>query len=141
MEVEQRLSFDDISHQLGFSKTGLPMQFNKFRHMAGLTPWEKDHTSIFKDASAPHIVPNRLHWHQLAGVHSFARTVFTGEANPQACTGYLISDEVGLGKTAQLISMIAFLNQCITTQERKASHPQDFPPVLGKCQISCFQMF
>lgn len=139
MEAEQKLSFKEISHRLGFSKLGLPLQFNALRHTAGLTPWEKDHASLFDDKS-PEIVPNRLHWHQLAGVHSFARSVFDAEPNPKACTGYLISDEVGLGKTALVISIIAFLNQTIEVQERKRTRPQeilDLPPVFGRCWKSC----
>ena len=134
MEVEQKLSFNEISQRLGFSKMGLPLQFNTLRHTAGLTPWEKDHIYLFED-KGPEMVPNRLHWHQLAGVHSFARRVFTGESNPKGCTGYLISDEVGLGKTALVISIIAFLNQAIEVQERKKTRPQELlelPPVLGK---------
>lgn len=131
MEVEQKLSFNELSHRLAFSKAGLPLQFNTLRHTAGFTPWEKDRASLFNDKS-PEIIPNRLHWHQLAGVHSFARRVFTEESDPKACTGYLISDEVGLGKTALVISIIAFLNQIIEVQARKGSH-LDLPPVLGKC--------
>lgn len=143
MDVEQKMSPEEISHQLGFSKAGLPLQFNIHRHTAGLTAWEKDHASIFEHDS-PEIIPNRLHWHQLAGVHSFARAVFTPESNPEACTGFLISDEVGLGKTAQVISIIAYLNQSITLEERKRSETQevtDLPPILGKFWKSLCLLF
>lgn len=114
-----------LASRLGFIKNGLPHQFNPFRHRMGLTSWSNP--SDFEDASSKNLLPAALHWHQLAGVHSIIRHTFTAEAGEKKCSGMLICDEVGLGKTALVIATIAFLNQCLSS-ERKGL----LPPVLGE---------
>lgn len=123
MEEESKLDPDTLAHRLGFLKKRLPPQFMGFRHRSS-TAW--DNIDNFSDLNS--LQPLQLHWHQLSGVHSFARNTFTSKPSDTHCTGMLICDEVGLGKTALTISIIAFLSQCVLLQEKKA----ELPPVLGK---------
>ncbi|KAF9060068.1 hypothetical protein BDP27DRAFT_1430480 [Rhodocollybia butyracea] len=41
MEFEANLNVVDLAHRLGFRKDNLPLQFNRFRNIAGFTPWDK----------------------------------------------------------------------------------------------------
>jgi TATA-binding protein-associated factor len=132
MEQEKLLTPDVLTARIGFMRQQLPYQFNPLRHVSGLTAW--DHPELFAANPQPDcLVKNQLYWHQAAGVHSIARNVFSTTPNPNHCTGTLISDEVGLGKTALASSFMAFLNQCILLQGRK----QSLPPVLGEPFNSC----
>jgi hypothetical protein len=126
MEVECKLGPDVLAERLGFRKHQLPLQFNRYRHRS-VTAWEDP--NLFNANPVPDSLARlKLHWHQLAGVHSMVRNIFTPNANPLHCTGMLVSDEVGLGKTALAISFIAFLSQCALLQQRNA----ELPPIIRK---------
>lgn len=123
MEVESNMKLSTFTYQFGFP-TGLPAQFNAHRHRSGITPW--DDPTPFKEDPVPVCLDKlTLHWHQLAGVHSMIRSLFTKEKDATHTTGVLVGDEVGLGKTAQAITLIAFLNQSIL------GHNRHIPRVLG----------
>jgi len=80
-------------------------------------PW--DDQSIFnvsKNRIPSHLSILGLHWHQLAGIHSIVCTIFIATEDLSHPCGVLIGDEVGLGKTAQAIGVIAFLNMVIFLQ-------------------------
>jgi hypothetical protein len=125
IEVEQSLDPTSLAASLGFTRQRLPFQYNELRHVSGLTPWSD--RALFDAKPIPNsLIRNELHWHQLGAVHSIVRNIFTSAPDPTHCAGVLICDEVGLGKTAQAISVIAFLNQCIFLQGRG----MDVPPVL-----------
>lgn len=127
MEVEEKLNPEVLSNRIGF-RNGLAHQFNRHRHKAGLSIW--DYPPLFREIGSedPNFSPLRLHWHQLAGVHSVARNIFSQTPRQPHFTGMLIADEVGLGKTLLALSIIGFLNQVFSLQERKL----DLPPVLRK---------
>ncbi|KAF9444080.1 hypothetical protein P691DRAFT_678274 [Macrolepiota fuliginosa MF-IS2] len=127
MEAEKNLSFDKLALRLGF-KTGLPPLFNTLRHRSsGISPWEDE--NLF-NANVPHpdLIPMALHWHQLAGTHSMVRSLFTAAKDGAHTTGVLIADEVGLGKTAQSVTVIGFLNQVIWLQREG----RKLPPVVAE---------
>jgi hypothetical protein len=63
------------------------------------------------------------HWHQLAGAHAIIRKVFASESNKDACTGMLIADDVGLGKTCLATLVIAFLADAVLCQRKKRPGP------------------
>jgi hypothetical protein len=126
MEAEARLSPDTLAKNLGFIRQNLPYQFQPFRHKTGITAW--DQPASFNVTTRASLVEMKLHWHQLAGVHSIIRNTFTSKPKPDHCTGMLICDEVGLGKTALSIATIAFLNQAVILQEFN----EPLPPILSK---------
>lgn len=150
MEAEAKLDPGVLAKRLGFTKNNLPYQFNAVRYSSGTTPWDL-HVSSKKSSStrasassagasissahaavpSPHTSASssapfqklQLHWHQLAGIHSIVRNTFSRKADPDHCTGMLICDQVGLGKTALTISTIAFINQVIALQKKDKARP------------------
>jgi TATA-binding protein-associated factor len=137
IEIEASMSEDDLSSNLGFPQR-LPITFNTHRHGGGLSAW--DHPGIFDPAllaQNPDMEPIALHWHQLAGVHAIIRMLFTKDPTPRAC-GVLISDEVGLGKTFQAATTIAFLSDLKMRQNLRQTQPDltHNPPLIGKLSFN-----
>ncbi|KAF8871323.1 P-loop containing nucleoside triphosphate hydrolase protein [Infundibulicybe gibba] len=123
MEQESHMEPDILASRLGFQH-GLPIQFGSHRHPTGAANvW--DDPAVFE--SSPDLQPLKLHWHQLAGVHSIIRNTFTQLPDDIGCSGVLICDDVGLGKTALAITLIGFLNQYLRS-------PEQPPPILEHLQ-------
>jgi SNF2 family DNA or RNA helicase len=120
-EYEATLSRKTLASSLGFVKHSLPILFNNVRHRDGLTRWTSpDAFSYTPGGSIPDEIINLdLHWHQLAGVHAILRACFTEEPLPGHCTGILVADEVGLGKTYQSAAVIACLADAVIKQKEK----------------------
>lgn len=119
-EYEATKSRQVLANNLGFIEE-LPLLFNTTRHTAGLTRWTSfEAFQIEPGAPVPPEIRNlNLHWHQLAGIHSILRACFTSESRPTHCTGILVADEVGLGKTYQSAAVIACLADAVTKQKEK----------------------
>jgi TATA-binding protein-associated factor len=133
VEIEARINPDILANRLGFLKGRIPHQFNPHRHRKGLTAWDSPELFVDDDSPLPDsLTPIFLHWHQLVGVHSIVRNSFTKKPSSDHCTGTLICDEVGLGKTAQAIAMIAFMNQVVLLQQGG----QPLPPILRNYHYS-----
>ncbi|KAF5347354.1 hypothetical protein D9756_010005 [Leucocoprinus leucothites] len=126
MEDEAAMSSELLAQRLGFL-TGLPPQFNTHRHRAGISPWDSPETFAQEPIPAE-LSPLNLHWHQLAGTHSIIRSIFIQAKDAQHTKGVLVADNVGLGKTTQTITFIAFLNQAIYLQSTNRGPP----PVLAE---------
>lgn len=125
VEEESSMPPDTLAYRLGFVRQSLPHQFNTERHPSGVSLWQE---SSWK--SAKQLEKVKLHWHQLAGVHSVIRNSFSSkeDSDDASLSGMLISDEVGLGKTALAITVIAFLNQVLSLMAKG----ERLPPILGK---------
>ncbi|KAF5345577.1 hypothetical protein D9756_011032 [Leucocoprinus leucothites] len=124
MEVEGTMSSEVLAQRLGF-RTGIPPQFNTHRHRSGISPW--DNPKLFAQDPIPEELSSlNLHWHQLAGCHSIVRCIFIEAKDALHTKGVLVSDQVGLGKTTQTITLITFLNQGIFLQ----STNRPLPPIL-----------
>ncbi|KAG5719786.1 DNA repair protein rhp26 [Termitomyces sp. T112] len=125
MEVESSMNPAQLAIALGFT-SGLPPIFVRYRHHTGANIWDDPHLFNNLEADLHNGVLSKfsLHWHQLAGVHSIVRTIFTEEPSSSDTLGALIGDEVGLGKTAQAIALIAFLNVAISAQKNKRAVPK-----------------
>ncbi|KAJ3497670.1 hypothetical protein NLJ89_g10318 [Agrocybe chaxingu] len=116
VEVESAMTPEELAANLGFIN-GLPLLFNTHRHTGGLTPWTAP--DAFEEANMrdnPLFVPIALHWHQAAGVHAQIRMIFSKASSPGRCTGALVADEVGLGKTFQAAALIASLADMVLRQ-------------------------
>lgn len=124
VEFESSMTPDQLCFNLGF-KNGLPLLFNNLRHRNGLSPWtHSDHFDVEKNPSAKgNLEPLRLHWHQLAGVHAIVRMNFQPKPSDNSCSGALIADEVGLGKTFQASTIIVFLADLVMRQSQKLPLP------------------
>jgi len=126
--IEFGMSYGELNKNLGFRK-GLPFVFNTKRHSSGYTVWNPQHAPLFDSKrNDPLLEDIELHWHQSAGIHAIIRMVFTSEPSATHCTGVLLADEVGLGKTFQACAVIAFLGELAVRQEQK----YNLPPIIGK---------
>ena len=126
--IEFGMSYEELNSNLGFRK-GLPFVFNIKRHSSGYTAWNPQHAPLFDPKrNDPLLEDIKLHWHQSAGIHAMIRMIFTSEPSATHCTGVLLADEVGLGKTFQACAVIAFLGELAVRQEQKLN----LPPIIGK---------
>lgn len=137
IDIEGTLSPQEISKNLGFQQ-GLPLPFNTHRHRGGVSAWDRpdlfEPTSMAQD---PEMEPIVLHWHQLAGVHAIIRMLFTKEPSLGKVCGVLIADEVGLGKTFQAATVVAFLSD-LTFRQHMRKHKSQIipnPPLIGKSRL------
>jgi len=104
-------TIDELSNLLGFADAR-PVNWNNFRDKDNLVSgWDKDASANVRqklENGGPDMVPLRLLWHQLCGVAAIADRVWTEEKKPDV-HGVLLADDVGVGKTAQVMAFIAFL--------------------------------
>ncbi|KAF5347355.1 hypothetical protein D9756_010004 [Leucocoprinus leucothites] len=124
MEEEAHMTPLSLSNRLGL-KGGLLPLFNQYRHRSGISPWEDEDAFDFppNETIPLHLDRLRLHWHQLAGIHSIIRSIFTTKATEEHTTGVLIADEVGLGKTIQSVSVMGLLALIAVAIENQKSPP------------------
>ncbi|KAF9520456.1 hypothetical protein BS47DRAFT_1357316 [Hydnum rufescens UP504] len=89
-----------------------------FRHVDGQTEFNKGQEALFQHLDPSTLDPpypftsQRLQWHQLLGIVSAVCQVFSS-SDQASERGILLADEVGLGKTAQGLGLIAFLTQMV----------------------------
>jgi TATA-binding protein-associated factor len=125
MEEEAKMTPASLAISLGY-RTGIPPSFNTVRDRSGLSPWDNpdsfSHMNI--DVLPDNLTKLRLHWHQLAGNHSVLRSVLSQVPDTSRVLGILIADEVGLGKTAQAIAVMAFFMQAVFLQQTHRKLPR-----------------
>lgn len=130
MEEEAKMTSASLAISLGY-RTGIPPSFNAVRDKSGITPW--DHPASFsftdQDALPDNLTKLFLHWHQLAGNHSIMRSILSKVPDSSRVLGVLVADEVGLGKTAQAITVIAFFIQAVFLQQNR----RKLPRILSEC--------
>jgi hypothetical protein len=89
-----------------------------FRHADGHMEFDKGQEALFQHLDPftldlPHpFAAQCLKWHQLLGIVSAVHQVFSSSDQASEC-GILLADEIGLGKTAQGLGLIAFLTQMV----------------------------
>jgi hypothetical protein len=120
-----------LSQNLGF-QCNIPLFFNTHKHSGGSTPW--DSPELFQNTEGNEaLTRNELHWHQLSGVHGILRRLLS-KSPSRARPGFLVADEVGLGKTLQSLAILAWLTECVGRQ--KAGIP--LPPILSEWSKNIF---
>lgn len=131
VEAEASKTPEALALSLGFTLNHLPLLFKSHRHKSGLNSWDPMNDELFIPAAASHnadMEPISLHWHQLAGVHAIVRNNFSDQPESILPCGALVADEVGLGKTFQAATVIAFLADVVMRQ--KLGKP--LPPIIVK---------
>jgi hypothetical protein len=63
-----------------------------------------------------------LLWHQLCGVSEIVNRIWTAEQTPDV-HGVLLADDVGVGKTAQVMASIAFIQLVFQSEAHKHLRP------------------
>ncbi|KAH0583325.1 hypothetical protein H2248_011193 [Termitomyces sp. 'cryptogamus'] len=122
VEFEMLMPPETLARNLGFIR-GIPPAFHDKRHRLGINSW--DDREAFR--AQIQLLPLKLHWHQLAGVHAAVQKLWSHRGDDgDRPIGVLIADEVGLGKTTQAIALLAFFNLAISAQLTN----KPMPPIL-----------
>jgi len=114
-----------ITHDLEF-RNDLPILFNILRHIEGLNALRPEIHHLFKETKPKlqelYILPLFLHWHQVVGICTIICKVFSVQLT-QNVLGVLLADEVGLGKTFHISTVIVFLMELVQHQQKKLPLP------------------
>lgn len=118
----------DVTEDGLYTLLGLPAKtipfFNKFEDPDGLHDiWED--RAWFKN-NQQKCTELRPRWHQLIGMYKMLRNIFDNKPT-------LLMDEVGLGKTIQVVGVISLLASYFSAWENPTT-PQRFPGDFGKCK-------
>jgi hypothetical protein len=104
---------------------GRPVNWNAFcSESKAVTAWDQTDDAGKFEKGGVGMTELRLLWHQLVGVAAMADKAW----QTKAPFGILLADEVGVGKTAQVMAFISFLqlvHQCEVNGQPR-------PPLLGK---------
>ncbi|PBK81614.1 hypothetical protein ARMGADRAFT_1039198 [Armillaria gallica] len=106
---------------------GRPDEFNDFLISTCIDFWEDP--DYLKKIPADGDQDNEkleLLWHQLSGITSMIQMFWTATVDGNGVLGALLADEVGLGKTAQIMSLLAFI---MATRHAQRSG-KEVPPVI-----------
>ena len=122
VENQMLMAPEVLARELGFVGW-IPPAFHDKRHPLGVNAWDQPQAFL----TGIQLLPMRLHWHQLVGVDAIVERLWSVVPNFRNA-GILIGDEVGLGKTAQAIALLAFFNLSITAQLTG----KPLPPILGE---------
>jgi hypothetical protein len=115
----------ELSTLLSFPN-GRPLAWNSFSAEGkASTAWEETDADMIKryeEGGSPDMKPLYLLWHQLVGVASMAEKTWRA-SNAETPFGILLADEVGVGKTAQVMAFIAFLQFVQQSEVKGSSRP------------------
>ena len=84
--------------------------------------WDKSEAAWFADKA--NLVPLEPRWHQLVGILKMLHLAFDGKP-------VLLMDEVGVGKTMQVVGLIAMLAYYREFWDKN----QDYPGIFGRCSV------
>ncbi len=127
VDLRKRLNVAELEKLLGFENSR-PLNWCKYRHQdPARSSWNEADQLLYVEGREG-LVELKLLWHQLAGVASIIDKWWKVEKTSQRPPGVLLADAVGVGKTAQVMATIAFLQHAWMAQEHKSS----MPPIIGK---------
>lgn len=106
--VDNFRSLDDaaLNRLLNFPD-GRPALFARFRSLSRKSAWDDGAEKEFVEGN-PDMQPLSLLWHQRVGIASIVEKIWQKKKSNSA-PGILLADEVGVGKTAQVMGTIAFI--------------------------------
>jgi hypothetical protein len=122
-----RKSPKELEALLGWPRSRPPI-FAEYRSRTGRNEWNDN--KKFSD-SDPDIEPLALLWHQMCGVTAIVDKIWTRDE--EKVPGIFLADAVGLGKTAQVMAVIAMIIQVWMAEKLgREGKPEVRPPVIGK---------
>jgi hypothetical protein len=106
--VDNFRSLDDtaLNRLLNFPD-GRPALFARFRSLSRKSAWDDGAEKDFVEGN-PDMQPLSLLWHQRVGIASIVEKIWQKDIT-NTVPGILLADEVGVGKTAQVMGSIAFM--------------------------------
>ncbi|KAM6488891.1 P-loop containing nucleoside triphosphate hydrolase protein [Amanita muscaria] len=139
VERMQTKTQEELCNLLSFQQ-GRPINWNSFRSVSNSrTAWEEtDEVARAKfETGGDGMQELSLLWHQLVGVASLAVKAW-GTDPRHAPFGILLADEVGVGKTAQVMAFIALLqlvNQCEVNGQSRPPILEYWPSFMGRGKV------
>lgn len=121
-------SLEDLHKLLAFHD-GRPIQFSKFRATDDrYDAWEDDRERLW-EKGGDGMVEIGAQWHQLTGVCSIVEKIFLDKDMPPKMSHLLIADDVGLGKTVEIMMVLAFLMQVYVCEAEE--NIENRPPLVS----------
>jgi hypothetical protein len=121
-------SLQELQTLLAF-QDGRPVQFSKFRASDDrYDAWEDEKERLWEKGGEG-MVEIRAQWHQLTGVCSIVDKIFLDAAMPPKTSHLLIADDVGLGKTVEIMMVLAFLMQAYVCEQEE--NIDNRPPIVS----------
>lgn len=100
---------------------GRPPQFAKYRHPDSTqSSWDDPKNKVWSEGGEGY-KPLELLWHQLCGIATIADDIF--QKRGQTVLNKLLADDVGIGKSAQIMGVIAFLFVVYFAEKEGHSRP------------------
>ena len=120
-------TYEELSMLLGFPE-GRPPLFSKYRSKdTTINSWDDPEEESPKWSQGGEGLSSlTLKWHQLCGVASMVEKTFVQQKG--GGTNICLADDVGLGKSAQIMAFIAFL---ITVWYSEQDPDRPRPPIVG----------
>ncbi|KAK0472569.1 P-loop containing nucleoside triphosphate hydrolase protein, partial [Armillaria novae-zelandiae] len=113
---------------------GRPAEFNPFLNNTLVDYWEEpDYMKNIPPEGDTDNRPNTLFWHQLVGIVALINMMWTAEESVDGVEGAILADAVGLGKSAQIMGMLAF----IMAARRSQLAGKEPPPVIKNLPFFC----
>jgi hypothetical protein len=104
-----------------------PPIFAEHRSLTGNSEWHED-SKVSESAGEKQ--PLKLLWHQMCGVAAIVDKLWTSEEGK--IPGILLADAVGIGKTAQIMAVIAINIQIWMAEQRgKEGKTERRPQIIG----------
>lgn len=130
-------TFEELASSLAFSD-GRPVQFSKFRSLSNTYDSWSDDKALYWEKGGSGMVEVQGQWHQLAGVCGMVDKVFVGKNEETKTSHILIADDVGLGKTLEMMMLLAFLMQVYVCENSTSIRKR--PPIIagGEFKTSSF---
>jgi hypothetical protein len=117
-EEETKKSAEDLAAVLGFPDLR-PIEFNKVKFKySTLDLWEPEHLQIEGQKEDVALV-----WAQLAGVSAMVRKTFYEKVRETVAPGVLLADVMGMGKSALVMSYMAFVMQVYMAAQNEVQGP------------------
>ncbi|KAF8668495.1 hypothetical protein AX14_006173 [Amanita brunnescens Koide BX004] len=139
VEEMKMKSTDELCSLLGF-KDGRPFTWNKYRSLGNIrSAWDtslESELAMFIDGGEDMELLTLL-WHQLVGVAAMASKVWLKDESKKTF-GILLADDVGVGKTAQVMAFIAFLQLVYESQVQDVALPallDGLPSFMGRGKV------
>ncbi|KAJ8463834.1 hypothetical protein ONZ45_g17445 [Pleurotus djamor] len=137
VDAWQRMSVPELQSLLLFHNS-LPPSWPRFLREDGKTTWMPGANLNDFTVGGPGFKENALLWHQLVGVAAIVSKMWTAEPTTSRVPGTLLADGVGVGKTAQIMASIAFVQSVWELEQNGKARPpiiKDLPCFMGKGMV------
>jgi hypothetical protein len=138
VEEMKTKSMEELCSLLSFHE-GRPFTWNRFRSLGNIrSAWDDEidaaALATFQEGGDG-MEPLALLWHQLVGVASMASKAWL-KGESETTFGTLLADDVGVGKTAQVMAFISFVQVAYESQQQG----KPLAPILSKSILDLSQI-